>query len=86
MRHQGWNRIKMQTVFRMAVLKVMRENHIDVFVHPDVAVPGWRIGIDRDPPVAGYLHASGPSITDLLGTGEITVPAGFNQIVSRAAL
>ncbi len=77
---QGIDRIKMQTVFRMAVLKVMRENKIDVFVHPSIGVPQWKIGIDREPVINGRTGA-GPSITDLLGVPEITIPAGFNQIV-----
>jgi Asp-tRNA(Asn)/Glu-tRNA(Gln) amidotransferase A subunit family amidase len=77
---RGIDRIKMQSVFRMAVLKVMRENHIDVFVHPNVGVPQWKIGIDREATIADRT-AAGPSITDLLGVPEITVPAGFNNIV-----
>jgi len=77
---RGIDRIKMQTVFRMAVLKVMRENHIDVFVHPNIGVPQWKIGFDREPTIADRT-AAGPSITDLLGAPEITVPAGFNNIV-----
>jgi Asp-tRNA(Asn)/Glu-tRNA(Gln) amidotransferase A subunit family amidase len=77
---EGIDRIKMQTVFRMAVLKVMRENKIDLFVHPSIGVPQWKIGIDREPVINGRTGA-GPSITDLLGVPEITIPAGFNQIV-----
>jgi Asp-tRNA(Asn)/Glu-tRNA(Gln) amidotransferase A subunit family amidase len=77
---RGIDRVKMQTVFRMAVLKVMRENQIDLFVHPNVGLPQWKIGIDREPAVDGRV-AAGPSITDLLGSPEVTVPAGFNQVV-----
>lgn len=77
---QGVDRVKMQSALRMAVLKVMHENKIDVFVHPNVGVPQWKIGFDREPTINGRL-AAGPSITDLLGVVEITVPAGFNQIV-----
>ncbi len=76
----GIDRVKMQGVFRMAVLKVMRENDIDLFVHPNMTAPQWRIGIDREPTINGRL-AAGPSITDLLGTPEITIPAGYNDIV-----
>jgi Asp-tRNA(Asn)/Glu-tRNA(Gln) amidotransferase A subunit family amidase len=76
----GIDRIKLQTVLRMAVLKVMHENRIDLFVHPNVGVPQWKIGIDREPTFNGRL-AAGPSITDLLGVPEITVPAGYNSIV-----
>jgi Asp-tRNA(Asn)/Glu-tRNA(Gln) amidotransferase A subunit family amidase len=77
---RGVDRVKMQSVFRLAVLKVMRENRIDVFVHPSVGVPQWKIGIDREPTVAGRA-AAGPAITDLLGVPEVTVPGGYNQIV-----
>lgn len=76
----GIDRIKMQSVLRMAVLKVMLENDIDLFVHPNVGVPQWKIGIDREPTADGRT-AAGPSITDLLGVPEITVPAGYNRIV-----
>lgn len=77
---RGVDRVKMHTVFRMAILKAMRENHIDVFVHPNIGVPQWKIGTDREPTVDGRT-AAGPSITDLIGSPEITVPAGFNQVV-----
>jgi len=77
---RGVDRIKMQAVFRMAILKVMRENHIDIFVHPAVGVPQWKIGIDRDPVVNGRT-AAGYAITDLIGGPEVTIPAGFNQVV-----
>jgi amidase len=49
-------------------------------VHPNIGVPQWKIGIDREPVINGRTGA-GPSITDLLGVPEITIPAGFNQIV-----
>jgi len=77
---QGIDRIKMQYVFRLAMIRVMRENQIDLFVHPNIGVPQWKVGIDREPVINGRTGA-GPSITDLLGVPEITVPAGFNQIV-----
>jgi Asp-tRNA(Asn)/Glu-tRNA(Gln) amidotransferase A subunit family amidase len=77
---QGVDRIKMQSVFRMAVLKAMYENRIDLFVHPNVGVPQWKIGVDREPTINDRA-AAGPSITDLLGVPEITVPAGYNRIV-----
>jgi Asp-tRNA(Asn)/Glu-tRNA(Gln) amidotransferase A subunit family amidase len=77
---EGIDRLKMQSVMRMAMLKVMHENNIDLFVHPNVGVPQWKIGIDREPTVDGRAGA-GPSITDLLGVPEITVPAGYNRIV-----
>lgn len=77
---RGIDRVKMHTVFKMAILKAMRENNIDIFVHPNVGLPQWKIGTDREPTVDGRA-AAGPSITDLLGSPEISVPAGFNQVV-----
>lgn len=77
---QGIDRIKMQYIFRLAMIRVMQENQIDLFVHPNIGVPQWKIGIDREPVIQGRTGA-GPSISDLLGVPEITVPAGFNQIV-----
>ena len=77
---EGVDRLKLQTVFRMAVLKVMYENDIDLFVHPSVGVPQWKIGIDREPTV-DHRRAAGPSITDLLGVPEVTVLAGYNDVV-----
>lgn len=77
---EGVDRIKMQAIFRMAILQVMHANDIDVFVHPNVGVPQWKIGIDREPTFNGRA-AAGPSITDLLGVPEVTVPAGYNDIV-----
>ncbi len=35
----GIDRVKMHTLFRYAMLKVMRENHIDVFVQPNITIP-----------------------------------------------
>lgn len=81
---EGIDRIKMQTVFRMAIIKTMRENKIDLFVHPSIGVPQWKIGIDREP-VINSRTGAGPSITDLLGVPEVTIPAGFNQIVYEPA-
>jgi amidase len=77
---QGIDRIKMQTVFRLAVLNVMYENDIDAFVIPAYRVPPEKIGFAREPPVQGF-SSSGTAITDLLGVPEIIVPAGYNQIV-----
>ena len=51
--------MKMQMVFRMVVDKVMRENHVDVLVHPNVGLPQWKIGVDREPTIADRLAAGG---------------------------
>jgi len=76
----GIDRVKMHTLFRYAMLKVMRENHIDVFVQPNITVPPGKIGAAQEPTIAGR-GASGFAITDLLGVPEIIVPAGFNDVV-----
>jgi amidase len=76
----GLDRVKMHTVFRYAVLKVMRENNIDVFVHPNLTIPMGKIGGAQEPDAAGR-RANGFAITDLLGVPEIIVPAGFNDVV-----
>ncbi len=80
---RGIDRVKMQAVFRMAMTKALRENRIDVFVHPNMGVPHWKIGVDREPVVEGRT-AAGPWITDLIGGPEVAVPAGFNQVVYDA--
>jgi amidase len=77
---KGIDRVKMHTLSRYAILKVMRENHIDVFVHPNLTIPPGKIGGAQEPAVAGR-GASGFAITDLLGVPEIIVPAGFNDVV-----
>jgi len=77
---KGIDRVKMHTLFRYAVLKVMRENHIDAFVQPNLTIPPGKTGGAQEPATAGRA-ANGFAITDLLGVPEIIVPAGFNQVV-----
>jgi Asp-tRNA(Asn)/Glu-tRNA(Gln) amidotransferase A subunit family amidase len=77
---EGVDRVKMHTMFRYAMMKVMRENDIDVFVHPNVGLPLGKTGYAQDPNVEGR-GGSGFGITDLLGVPEIVVPAGFNDVV-----
>jgi amidase len=74
--------LKMQTVLRLVVLKVMHENNIDVFVNPEQTTPPYKIGGPGEPTVNGRAPASCcQQFTALLGGPEIDVPAGFNQIV-----
>jgi Asp-tRNA(Asn)/Glu-tRNA(Gln) amidotransferase A subunit family amidase len=75
----GFDRVKMHTLFRYAVLKVMRENHIDIFVHPNITIPPGKTGWAQEPTVDGR-SASGFAITDLLGVPEIITPAGFSDV------
>jgi amidase len=74
--------LEMQTVLRLVVLKVMYENHIDVFVNPENTLPPPKIGGPAEPTLN---NRSSPSccqtFTALLGGPEIDVPAGYNQIV-----
>ncbi len=80
---QGIDRMKMQTIIRMVIGKVMRENRLDVLVHPNMGVPQWKIGTDREPVIDGRT-AAGPWLTDTMGGPEIAVPAGYNQVVYDA--
>lgn len=70
----------MHTMFRYALMKVMRENRIDVLVHPNVGLPLGRIGHAQEPNADGR-GASGFGVTYLLGVPEIIVPGGFNDVV-----
>jgi len=67
--------LKMHTVLRMVVLKVMRENGIDAFVHAENTVPTPKIG------GANVGTASLDGFTPFLQIPRIVVPAGFNRIV-----
>jgi len=60
---------------RMALMRVMRENGIDAFVHPENTVPTPKI----QGPNVGTISLDG--ITPFLQIPRIVVPAGFNQVV-----
>jgi len=60
---------------RIALLKVMRENGIDAFVHAENTVPTPKIG------GANVGTASLDGFTPFLQIPRIVVPAGFNRIV-----
>jgi hypothetical protein len=60
---------------RLVLLKVMRENGIDAFVHAENTVPTPRIG----GPMVGATSLDG--ITPFLQIPRIVVPAGVNRIV-----
>ncbi len=79
----GVDRVKMHTLFRYAMLKVMRENHIDVFVQPNITIPPGKTGAAQEPTVG--RGASGFAITDLLGVPEtITSPGSIKWFTSRS--
>ena len=74
-------RLKMREVMRLVLVKVMRENGLDVLVNPENTVPHQKLGGPSEPTINGR-SASGATqaITALVGVPEIVVPAGFNQI------
>jgi amidase len=72
--------IKMREVLRLVVLKVMRQNDIDVLVNPTTTIPPTRIGFASQPQ-ANSRPTGRFSTSANLGVPEITVPAGFNDVV-----
>jgi amidase len=76
------NYLKMQTVFRMIVQKVMAENGIDAFVNPENTLPPFKLGGPDEPAVNSRPAMSCcTAFTALLGGPEIDVPAGYIQTV-----
>jgi len=74
--------LKMQTVLRLVVQKVMYENGIDAFVNPEVTLPHYKLGGPTEPSVDNRdTNSCCGRFTGLLGGPEIEVPAGYNQIV-----
>jgi len=74
--------LKMQSVLRMVILKVMYENNIDVFVNPEQTTPPYKLGGPGEPEVNNRPTISCcTAFTALLGGPEMEVPAGFTQIV-----
>ena len=67
-------RMKMQDVARMVVLKVMFENRLDALVNPLKTEPIAKIG---GPSPEGF---GGSNISALIGCPEIVVPAGFTEV------
>lgn len=74
--------LKMQAVLRMAVLKVMYENQIDVFVNPEQTLPPYRLGGPPEPLINDRpAHSCCSQFTAVLGGPEIEVPAGYTDVV-----
>jgi amidase len=72
------NYLQMQSVMRLVILKVMKENHIDVFVNPEQTTPPYLLGGAIEPEVGNRPSRSCCQIlTALIGAPEIEVPAGF---------
>lgn len=82
---RGIDRIKMQNVMRLVILKVMYENDIDAFVNPETTLPPRKIGGPGDPTINGRQPSS-PSqgFTALMGTPQIVVPAITKSSTSRS--
>ena len=73
-------RLKMRDVMRLVVLNVMHRNAIDLFVNPTITIPPVRIGYAGEPSVKDRPRGRFPTSANL-GIPELTVPAGFNDIV-----
>jgi len=74
--------LKMQSVLRMVVLKVMYENNIDLFVNPEQTTPPYKLGGPGEPEVNDRPTISCcTAFTALLGGPEMDVPAGYTDIV-----
>ena len=75
------NYLQMQSVMRLVVLKVMQENHIDVFVNPEQTTPPYLLGGAIEPEVNGRPSRSCCQIlTALIGAPEVEIPAGFTTV------
>jgi Asp-tRNA(Asn)/Glu-tRNA(Gln) amidotransferase A subunit family amidase len=73
--------LKMQSVLRMVILKVMYENNIDVFVNPEQTTAPYKLGWAAEPEVNGRPTISCcTAFTALMGAPEIEVPAGYTQV------
>jgi Asp-tRNA(Asn)/Glu-tRNA(Gln) amidotransferase A subunit family amidase len=74
--------LKMQSVLRLVVLKVMYENGIDAFVNPEQTTPPYILGGPGEPDVNGRpSHSCCAAFTALLGGPEVDIPAGFTDVV-----
>lgn len=72
----------MREVMRLALVRVMRENRLDVLVNPENTVPHQKLGGPSEPTINGRSAAGATqAITALVGVPEIVVPAGFSRIV-----
>jgi Asp-tRNA(Asn)/Glu-tRNA(Gln) amidotransferase A subunit family amidase len=69
------DRLARSYIARLALLRVMYENHIDVFVHPENTVPTPKI---QGPNVGTY---SLDGITPFFQIPKIVVPAGMTDVV-----
>ena len=73
-------RLKMRDVMRLVVLNVMYKNNLDLFVNPTITIPPVRIGYASEPSIKDRPTGRFPTSANL-GIPELTVPAGYNDIV-----
>jgi amidase len=73
-------KMQMREVMRTMILKVMYENDIDVFVNPTITVPPAKNGYASQPSVNDRPLGRFP-LSANAAIPEVTVPAGFNQII-----
>jgi len=73
--------MKMHSVLRLVVLKVMHENKIDVFVNPEQTTAPYLLGYAGEPEVNNRptLSCCG-RFTALMGAPEVEVPAGYVSV------
>ncbi|HEY5810908.1 MAG TPA: amidase [Povalibacter sp.] len=74
--------LKMQTIMRLIVEKVMVENGIDAFVNPEVTLPPYKLG-QASEPIVDYRDTTSccQVFTPLIGGPEMEVPAGYVETV-----
>ena len=80
---EGIDRVKMHTMFRYAMIKVMRENHIDVFVHPNIGLPLGKIGHAQSPTPTAAAPAASASPTCSACRRSSCRPASTTSSTSR---
>ncbi|MSP40975.1 MAG: amidase [Deltaproteobacteria bacterium] len=73
-------RIRMREVMQRVVLKVMRENNLDVLVNPLTTIPIAKIGGPVEPEINSRPSNRFAFSADA-GIPEMVVPAGFNRVV-----
>jgi amidase len=74
--------MKMQSVLRMVIHRVMYENNIDAFVNPEQTTPPYKLGGAGEPEVNNRgTNSCCQAFTALIGGPEIDVPAGYTEVV-----
>src|SRR5262249_2233386 len=69
--------IEMREILRLVVMKVMRQNTLDVLVNPTTTIPPTRIGFASQPQINSRPVGRFPTSANL-GVPDTTVPAGCN--------